>query len=157
MSLVENVAPTSFISPAVPMQFSAFVLSKVGVTNFFTALGAPATTMGTPYNVGLRSYSPPTEMHGLGMSNHDIAGDREGEIQSNNMVQIDTLAAKSAYPSAADLFVRVSSVQVGQSYGFYGSNVFGQLGAFLGFQGQLINDQQAVAVPQWKKYRYIGK
>ena len=52
--------------------------------------------------------------------------------------------------------MRVASTQGGQSYAFYGSNVAGQLGTYLGFQGQTINDQQAVAVPLWRNYRYIG-
>ena len=71
------------------------------------------------------------------------------------MIQIDTLAAKKTNP-AADLLIRVASVQAGQAYAFYGSNVQGQVGKYLGFTGQNVNDQQAVAVPLWRNYRYIG-
>lgn len=156
MNMIENIPPSSFNSPVVPMQFSALIFERKSYYNWFTPLGAPATEVGTPYNVGVRSSSFPTEFHGIGISNRDILGDREGEIQANNMIQMDTLAAQTAYPSAADLFIKVASCQIGQSYGFYGSNVAGQLGTYLGFQGQLANDRQAVAVPNWKKYRYLG-
>ena len=83
-------------------------------------------------------------------------GDSEGEIDPENMVQIDTLAAKKANPLAADLIIRVASVQAGQAYAFYGSNVLGQLGTYLGWTGSPPDDTKAVAVPLWRNYRYIG-
>ena len=153
---MENVAPTTFLT--VPLAFYGFAFTDLtGVANLYSATGVPATLTGTPFNLGLRSSSPATEKHGLGITKVGIVGDAEGEIDPEYMVQIDTAAAKKANPSAADLFVRVASVQGGQSYAFYGSNVQGQVGTYLGFTGQTINDQQAVAVPLWRNYRYIGK
>ena len=105
----------------------------------------------------MRSASARTEYHGLGITvEASGVGDAEGEIDPNFMIQIDTAAAKSKNPSAADLIIIVASVQAGQSYAFYGSNTAGVLGTYLGFQGQTANDQQAVAVPLWRNYRYIG-
>ena len=158
MQTVENVKPTSFISPAIPLQFYGYAFNDLaGVSNLFSATGVPPTLTGTPFNLGLRTISPATEKHGLGITKVGTVGDAEGEIDPQFMVQIDTLAAKKSNPLAADLLVRVASVQPGQAYAFYGSNVLGQLGTYLGFTGQTANDQQAVAVPLWRNYRYIGK
>ena len=155
---VENTEPTSFLAPAVPLQFYGYAFNNLaGVSNLYSATGVPPTLTGTPFNLGLRSKSPSTEKHGLGITIVGALGDKEGEIDPEFMVQIDTLAAKQANPYAADLLVRVASVQAGQSYAFYGSNILGQVGTYLGFTGNTANDQQAVAVPLWRNYRYIGK
>ena len=153
----ENVAPVVFLSPVVSLTAYGYAFNDLtGVSNLYSATGVPATLTGSPFNLGLRSLSPATEKHGVGVTKVGTLGDAEGEIDPNFMVQIDTAAAKKANPSAADLMVRVASVQVGQSYAFYGSNTLGQVGTYLGFQGLNINDAQAVAVPKWRNYRYIG-
>ena len=158
MNALENIAPSSFVSPSVPMTFSGYQFNNLaGVSNLYLTTGVPATLTGTPFQIGLRSSSMKTEYHGMGVTVEASGqGDTEGEIDPNFMIQMDTAAAKAKNPSAADLIVRVASTQGGQSYAFYGSNVAGQLGTYLGFQGQTINDQQAVAVPLWRNYRYIG-
>ena len=158
LNTVENIAPTSFYKT--PMSFYGFMFNNLaGVTNLYAPTGVPQTLQGTPFDLGLRSASARSEYHGLGIAGSNSAGvigDPEGEVNPNQMVQIDTAAAKAANPNAADLLIRVGSVQVGQSYAFYGSNTLGQVGTYLGFQGLNINDAQAVAVPKWRNYRYIG-
>ena len=155
---MENVEPTSFIAPAVNLPFYGFAFDNpAAIPNLYTASAVSPTLTGTPFDLGLRSKSPAIERHGLGVSKVGAIGDAEGEVDPENMVQIDTAAAKKANPSAADLIVRVASVQAGQSYAFYGSNVLGQLGTYLGWTGTPADDTKAVAVPLWRNYRYIGK
>ena len=65
---VENIAPTSSISPNIPLQFYGYAFNDLtGVPDLYSATGVPATMAGTPFDIGLRSASARSEYHGLGI------------------------------------------------------------------------------------------
>jgi hypothetical protein len=105
------------------------------------------TTLGVPSNLFVRTGETPSYENGIGfvgdlLSNNEIDSLHFAQIDLGDFIRVKTLKCN-------DPTMKIGSIQVGEGFAIYGSNVLGQIGQLLYSYTNTIDDSDANASKQF--------